>query len=291
MVDQRVAPRSARRYKPITDLLPRKEEPIVKRRSREVSTSADIQVVQRSRRSPHADVMEQEEVQQEMEYREARSHYSLPAHQSPRTTGSATYQGDARESLPGDAVFDDEENRERVRQDSYPQSPRRCRQQIPSAVLRKPGIQASRRRKSGWRILAVILAILIALFILGFGVYSFAWYCHAQSVQNTVSTRFASHAPVDTLVLAGQVVVARNDGDAISIYFVPANGGQGTRLVQALPQHEWGTPSLVIPSLFLKKGTLYLQLTGVPTFPNWAQPEATYRLQSTAEGYQAIQMV
>jgi hypothetical protein len=267
-------PRSTLRYRPITGLL--KAKPVAERRSRS-SSRADVQ---------------------EQEYEESVPRRLQPARQSPqaarRTWSKNTdIQADVRDTRPGDDDVDElpeEDGWEEEERLPRTQAPRRAPiSRAASTASRRPRLLAQQPRKRGWLIWVGVLAILIPLLI---GLYSLAWYFHSQGAQGTVSSRFGDHAPADTLVLGEQVVVARNSGGVITVYFVPADGGQGTKLVQALPQDKWGTPSLVIPSLSTKGSVLYLHLVGVPTYPNWAQPEATFRLQNTANGsYQAVPVV
>ena len=141
----------------------------------------------------------------------------------------------------------------------------------------------SRRQWCG----AVALVILIPLLI--FGVYSGAWYLHDQGVQGDISSHFGGHAPSDSLTLGRQVVFAHNEGTQITIYFIPSGSEQGTRLVEPL-ESTLGIPSKVIPTLSLVNGSLFLKLVGVPTYPQWTQPVALYKLQPTANGYQAVQV-
>lgn len=263
-------PRSALRYRPITGWLDPRNRPVVERRSRQVNTHADAQSTRRSRASL-ADVEESETREDEDNPRR-----SQPAIRSGRSI-QRTPRADVRETRPGDC---DEENLPRTR------VPRRDPMPRVSALSRRPQAPTLRTRTRGWLLWVAALAILIVAF-LG---YAWAWHVHIQGAQDAVSSRFGTHAPADTLVQGDQVVIARNNGDAITVFFIPVHGGQGNTLVRPLSGREWGTPALVIPTLSFKGQVLYLQLVGVPTFPNWAQPEATYRLQNTAEGYQAVQV-
>jgi hypothetical protein len=137
----------------------------------------------------------------------------------------------------------------------------------------------------------LLWVVAVAILLVAILSYALTWHFHIQGAQDAVSSRFGNHAPTDTLLVGDQVVLARNSGDEITVYFIPMNGGQGNKLVQPLPSSVWGTPALVTPTLSIKGQVLYLQLVGIPTFPsNWAQPEATYRLQNTAQGYQAVQV-
>lgn len=284
--------KSALRYRPITGWLDPKQKPVAERRSRE-ARHADVQSTQRSRASAPVDVQEQDDQEWEDEERDTRP--SRPVRKltqaNPRTL-SRIPRVDVRETHPG--AFDEEADWDEEEPFPRTQAPRRDLVRAGAHIARQRSampvqVRQHTRIKRPWPRLAVLLTLLgMALFV---GIYSAAWHVHVQGAQDTVSTRFGSHAPVDTLVLQDQVVFARNNGDAINVYFLPSNSGKGTTLVQTLSKSEWGTPSLVIPSLFLDKGVLYLKLVGVPTYPNWAQPEATYRLQSTADGYQAVPVV
>ncbi len=271
--------RSALRYRPITGWLDPRKKPVVERRSREVPQHADVQSTRRSRASIQADIQEPEG----QEYEEC-SRRSRPVSR-PAQTAQRTPRADVRETRPGDDDWDAEANWE---EEKLPRTraPRRDRPHV-SAASRRPQAPALRSRKRSWLLWVAAVAILIVAVLS----YALAWHFHVQGAQDAVSSRFGTHAPVDTLVLGDQVVIARNSGDEITVYFIPVNGGQGNKLVQPLPSSEWGTPALVTPTLSVKGQVLYLQLVGIPTFPNhWAQPEATYRLQNTAEGYQAIQV-
>lgn len=268
--------RSALRYRPLTGWLDPKKRPVVARRSRQVNTYADVQRT-RTKSAPMADVQEPET----QEYEDHPRRFQ-PASRSGRPV-QRTPRADVRETRPGD--FDEEDGWE---EENLPRTrtPRRNPMLRVSAASRRPQAPTLRTHQRRWLLQVAVLAILTVAFLS----YALAWHFHIQGAQDAVSSRFGGHAPVDTLVLGDQVVIARNNGEAMTVFFVPVNGGQGNTLVQPLSGSEWGTPALVIPTLSLKGQGLYLQLVGVPTFPNWTQPEATYQLQNTAEGYQAIQV-
>lgn len=273
--------RSALRYRPITGLLTQGVKPVIERRSREASGSAGVQSTRRSRASVQADVRAREDE----EYEESYPHRSQPASRSARPA-QRTPRADVRETRPGDDAFDEEADWEEENL-SRTQAPRRepiPRASTPSRRPQAPAARTRRRRLLLWVVAVAILFVAILA-------YALIWHFHIQSAQDAVSSRFGNHAPTDTLILGDQVVLARNSGDEITVYFIPVHGGQGNKLVQPLPNSVWGTPALVTPTLSVKGQVLYLQLVGIPTFPNnWAQPEATYRLQNTAEGYQAVQV-
>ncbi len=274
-------PRSAMRYRPITGLLTQRVKPVVERRSREASRSADAKSTRYSRVSIQADVQEPEGQEYE-EYPRRSRPASRPGRSAQRTP-----RADVRETRPGDDAFDEEAGWEEEENLSRTRAPRREPISRASTPSRRPQASAARTRRRSLLLWVVAVAILLVAILS----YALTWHFHIQGAQDAVSSRFGNHAPTDTLLVGDQVVLARNSGDEITVYFIPMNGGQGNKLVQPLPSSVWGTPALVTPTLSIKGQVLYLQLVGIPTFPsNWAQPEATYRLQNTAQGYQAVQV-